>query len=422
MGWLLLHILLLAWLSYKAYRMYKPTPLHWYYWPAFAVKLASGIGLGMLYFFYYGNGDVYNYHHDASQLAALALQQPSSYVSSWLGAYPQGLDLVYSGEERALLTAKIFSLFYVFTNSNFWLATVWVSFLSFLASFHLTVRLVRLRPFLQKAAPLAFLFWPSYVFWTSGLLKESLAMICMAYIAATALPAILEGSKLKWLEVLLSTFLFILLFKIKYYYAGLFGPFLLCLLLLSWLQRRYAWQEVLACGLYLLLLVAGIAVASQLHPNLYPSRFLDVWIENYHLFASISEETNYVVFEGIQPQWRSVVEHIPKAIFAGLFSPLFPAEADNPLKLAAGAENAFLLLLSFFALVGWLLKQGKKVSLSGLAVGIYVLVFALFIAIAAPNYGTLLRYRIGYHPFFVLLVLAGVKHFIARVMPKEKGS
>lgn len=416
MGWLLLHMLLLAWLSYKAYLVYKPTPLHWYYWPAFALKITSGVGIGMLYFFYYGHGDVYNYHHDATELAALALHEPATYLASWAGEYSEGLELRYSGEERALFTAKIFSLFYVFTNSNFWLASVWISFLSFLASFQLVVRLVHFRPFLQKAAPLAFLFWPSHVVWTSGLLKESLAMGCMAFIAATTLPAILSGKKLKWMEVLLSAALFVLLFKIKYYYAGLFGPFLICLLVVSWLQRRYNWHELLACGVFILLLALGIGGASQLHPNLYPSRFLQVWVENYYLLANASAEANYVLFEGVRPAWESVLEHAPKAIFAGLLAPVLPMEPGNLLKLAAGAENTFLLLLSATGVLGWLLKPGQKISLSVLAVCVYVLVFALFIAIAAPNYGTLLRYRISYHPFYVLLVLAGVKHFIARTM------
>lgn len=421
MGWVLLHLLLLGWLSYKAYLVYKPTPLHWYFWPAFGLKIASGIGIGMLYFFYYGHGDVYNYDHDASELAGLAWQEPATYLASWAGAYPEGLELKYSGEERALLTAKIFSLFYLITNCNFWLASIWLSFLSFQASFHLVVRLVRFRPFLQKAAPLAFLFWPSHVFWTSGLIKESLAMGCMAFIAATALPLIFRDEKLKWAEVLLSILLFILLFQIKYYYAGLFGPFLLCLLVVSWLQRRYTWHELEACGLFLVLLALGVGTVSQLHPNMYPSRFLHVWVENYYLLASVSAEGNYVLFEGILPAWESIGAHAPKAVFAGLLAPVLPMEPGNPLKLAAGAENTFLLLLSVVGVLGWVLKPGKKISLPVLVVCLYVLVFALFMAIAAPNFGTLLRYRIGYHPFFVLLVLVGVKHFMARVMQIKRG-
>ena len=420
MGWILLHILLFAWLSYGAYLKYKDTALHWYYWPALALKLISGVGVGMLYFFYYGLGDVYNYHQDAARLAGLAWQDPLVYLGSWFGGELPELELVYVREERALFTAKIFSLIYVFTNSNFWLASVWVSFLSFLASLHLTARLVRYRPFLQKAAPLAFLFWPSHVFWTSGLLKESLAMACIAFIIAAALPFILSGKKLKTGEVLWALLLFVVLFKIKYYYAGLLGPFLLCLLLVHWLQRRYTWKEAIACTFYVLLLVGGIALASLLHPNLYPSRFLQVWVENYYLLAAISTEANYVLFEGIQAEWESVLVHVPKAVFAGLLLPLFPVDFGNLLKLAAGAENSLLFVLSFFALLGWAVKPGKKIRLNGLAVLLYLLVFALVISIAAPNYGTLLRYRISYHPFFVLLVLAGVKYWLGWLLPKIK--
>lgn len=420
MLWLLLHIVLFAWLSYKVFQAYKSSPLHWYYWPALVLKITFGIGTGLLYFFYYGQGDIFNYHQDASQLAALALQEPAAYLSSWLGSYPEGLELVYSQQERALLTAKIFSLFYILTNSNFWLASVWVSFLAFLASFHLTNRLLRYRPFLQKAAPLAFLFWPSHVFWTSGLLKESLAMGCMAFITATILPSILAGKRLMWKEVLLSILLFFLLFKIKYYYAAVFGPFAGGLLLVCWLKRRFAWKTGPAFLAFVFLLVAGAGLASLLHPNLYPSRFLQVWVENYYLLARLSEEGSYVVFEGLQADWASILTHAPKAVAAGLFAPLLPAELSHPLRLAAGIENALLLLLSLLAVAGCLLHPVKKVKLIPLLVLLYVLVFALLIALAAPNYGTLLRYRVSYHPFYVLLVLTGVKYFIAWLLQKVK--
>lgn len=420
MLWLFLHILLFAWLSYKASLLYKSTPLHWYYWPALAVKVAFGIGTGLLYFYYYGHGDMLNYHQDASQLAGLALQEPAAYLNSWLGKYPEGFELVYSQQERALITAKIFSLFYIPTNSNLWLASVWVSFLAFLASFHLNARLVRYRPFLQEAAPLAFLFWPSHVFWTSGLLKESLAMGCMAFIAATAVPSILAGKRLKWREVLLSLLLFFLLFNIKYYYAAVFGPFVGCLLFVCWLKRRFNWKEGVAFLVFVSLLAAGAGLVSLLHPNLYPSRFLQVWVENYYLLARLSEEGSYVVFSGLEADWRSIWSYAPKAVAAGLFAPLLPAELGNPLRLAAGAENALLLFLSLFAVVGCLLHPVKRISLIPLLVLLYVGVFALLIALAAPNYGTLLRYRVSYHPFFVLLVLAGVKYFIAWALQKGK--
>lgn len=420
MIWLLLHMLLLGWLSYRGYLYYKSTSLRLYYWPAFAFKIAAGTGVGLLYFFYYGAGDVFGYDADASRLASLALEDAGTYLGMWTGNYPAEVELVYAGEERALLTAKIFSLFYLFTDSNFWLASAWISFLSFLASFFLTVRLLNYRPFLQKAAPLALLFWPSHVFWTSGLLKESLAMPCLLFIAATALPYLLAGEKLKLAELLVSAVLAILLFRLKYYYAAMFLPFLACLLLACWLKRRYKLREVLAGCIFLFLLVLGVLLTSQLHPNLYPSRVLEVMVNNYYLFAGISAEESFAEYPQLNADWESVLHYVPEALFTGLYGPLFPLEPYRIIRLAACAENTLLLLLTVMAFGGWLLKPEKRRWLILLAVLGYVCVFAVFMGIAAPNYGTLLRYRVGYHPFFVLLVLAGTKYFIAWVLQKVK--
>ncbi|WP_017733135.1 hypothetical protein [Nafulsella turpanensis] len=402
---ILLHILLLAWLSRFVYQKLNPSPLRWYYWPALAFKLACGFLLGMLYFLYYNGGDTLSYHHDAAALAQLALRDFPAYLKTWGGDYPEDVSLVYAAQPRALLTAKLFSPFYVLTGSNYWLVSAYISLLSFFSVFFLAHRLVVFRPHWRKAVALAFLFWPSFVFWTSGLLKESVAMVCIAYSVAVVLPYLLDNRRLVWYEVLAALPLLVLLFRIKYYYAGLLIPFLACLLIACWLKRHFKLSILYASGLFVAFLLVGGWLVSQLHPNMYAHRFLEVWVNNYYLFVEISKEGSFVVFEGLQANWLSVLQNAPEAVFAGLFAPLYVQDFTNPMAMAAVAENLFLLVLAVLALFVWLLKVKGHLSLPAFATLLYILTFALLIAIAAPNYGTLLRYRISYQPFFVLLVL-----------------
>jgi hypothetical protein len=37
----------------------------------------------------------------------------------------------------------------------------------------------------------------------------------------------------------------------------------------------------------------------------------------------------------------------------------------------------------------------------------YIFFLCIFIGLSTPNFGTLSRYRVGYEPYFVLLILAG---------------
>lgn len=414
-----LHVIILGILSWRSYLYYTGSPLRLYFFPALALKLTAGTALGLLYFLYYEGGDTVNYHHDASVLAELARTDFSAYLNSFTGIYPEGPELIYSDQERALLTAKVFSVFYLLTGSNYWLSACYVSFLSFICLFRLAHRLVLYCPEVRKAAALAFLFWPSIVFWTSGLLKESLAMICIAYVVTSFIPYILANEKVKWPEVVVSLLLLSFLFQIKYYYAGLLLPVLACLIFSLWAGRYFRLKEYQTGILFLICLGGGMAAATQLHPNLYMSRFPEVWTDNYYLLVRSSPEGGFVEYEGLNAEWSSVLEHAPKAIFSGLFEPLLQFDAQNIFRMLASAENISTLLLSLAAMAGWILKEGRKISLPIFAVLLYILAFALIMGIAAPNYGALNRYRISYQPFFVLLVLYGTSLLFYRIKKKR---
>lgn len=415
-----LHIVLLVWLSRRLYLVFRKSPARLYYWPALLFKLAAGIAVGLLYFVYYGGGDTINYHEDASALAALATEKPGLYWSALLGDYPAGIQLHYLQQERALLTAKIFSPFYVLTANNYWLTACYISLIAFASLFFLVHRLVGFRPVLKKAAPLAFLFWPSFVFWTSGVLKESLAIICIAFIVASVLPYLLGKQEIIVTEAFIALLLFVPLFYIKYYYAGLLAPVLGCLLLSVWAGRSFDLRKSWTAVIFLLSLLAGGWLVTRLHPNMYAERFLAVWVENYYLMVNASAEGAYVSYHGLEASWASVFRHAPRAIITGLYEPLFRFDPTNFLQLAAAAENIVLLALTILALLGWGLQQRFQLSLLVVAVLLYVLLFALVMGIAAPNFGALIRYRISYQPFFTLIVLVGAGLFLRWIQSKVK--
>lgn len=409
---ILLHIFLLALLSRYVFRLFAGSPLRWYYWPALAFKLSCGLLLGMLYFLYYEGGDTLSYHHDARALSQLALRDFSAYLRAWNGLYPEGISLIYADQPRALLTAKVFSPFYLLTGSNYWLSSAYISLFSFFALFWMSHRISRFRPQWKKAISLSFLLWPGFVFWTSGLLKESVAMICIAVTVAVVLPFLLADKKINWYEVLAAIPLLMLLFQIKYYYAGLLIPFLGCLLLVCWLKRHFQFSTLPACGIFILFLAFGGWLVSFLHPNMYAGRFLEVLVNNYYLFTEISEEGHFVVYEGLEASWWSLMLNAPEAIFAGLFAPVIVQEWNNPLAMAAATENIILLFLTLPAMAGWMAEKRGRLSLTAFTLVLYLLAFALVMGIAAPNYGTLMRYRISYQPFFVLMVLLGCRQFL----------
>ena len=51
------------------------------YWPAFVVKIAAGLALGLVYKYYYAQGDTFPYFYDAVTLADLARRDVAEYIS-----------------------------------------------------------------------------------------------------------------------------------------------------------------------------------------------------------------------------------------------------------------------------------------------------------------------------------------------------
>ena len=95
----------------------------------------------------------------------------------------------------------------------------------------------------------------------------------------------------------------------------------------------------------------------------------------------------------------------PKALFLGLFAPLIGW--FNIFWLVSVAENYLLLGMSILALI-WTFK--KKIRLTRLAILsiIFVAVMSTLLAMTAPNIGTLVRYKTGFLPVFLLLIGGGL--------------
>jgi hypothetical protein len=402
---LLLNLLLLGGLSWWGFRHWRASPVADYYWPALLLKLLCGLGVLALYRYYYQYGDILWFQADAAQTARLFWQDPAAFFFRMADIGLLHGPQPYMGYDRTLFHLRILSLPALLSGGDGWLMSAWLSLATFLATFWLVHRLAVQYRGSGLAAAVAFLFWPSVVFWSSSLLKEAPAMAATAVLVAAALPLISgkgRNTLLQWALMLLAAWL---LWRLKYYFAiPLFGVLLLLNLLCLMerkgvlLKKRTLW------------LLAGVVVVSgllsQLHPNLYPRRILGVLVQNYHDIVALSAPGRYLQFDALQPGLLSILYHSPKALAGGLLMPLpFLPPRFELFQLLAGLENLLLLGLLVAAYVK--LYRSRLVRIPPQAVGIclYVGMLAIAMAIASPNFGSLLRYRTAYLPFLVFLLL-----------------
>ncbi|HYG18898.1 MAG TPA: hypothetical protein VD816_08210, partial [Ohtaekwangia sp.] len=214
------HCLVISALAFSLWKR-ASTEFKTIFWPALLLKLAAGVSVGLLYKFYYETGDTFTYFFDGKVLAVLARQDWQSYTAFlWAGdeSFPVWDQLTFQ-QPRAMYLSKITSVFCLITRDNYWIISLYFSFISFCGGWILVHMLTRLDASLRMPASVAILFFPSVVFWTSGLIKESLAMAALYFIVVLFLKGWTSEKVRYWQWVMLPVSLW-LLWNLKYYYLA----------------------------------------------------------------------------------------------------------------------------------------------------------------------------------------------------------
>jgi hypothetical protein len=412
--WLLfiIHILVLGCIIWLIYQKSQNLPLQHFFFPAVLVKLCAGIMLGILYQWYFKGGDTLNFFHDAVVLSSLAQENGTAYLQAlFADTTADGLptELYFTHQPRALIFSKIVSFFSLITYNNYWLTSLYLSLLSFLGIWYLVNQLEIFFPNTRYAAAIAFLFFPSFVFWSSGVMKESIAMPALCILIAFTLSYLKTGSSSPrelLLKLPVIILLLWLLWQLKYYYFGVLVPVLCATLLASSMVKKTSISSAFSKALIWILVFTGLlGMASFVHPNLQFDNFAMALVQNHDLIYKVSDPENVIHYDTLVPTWKSLLKNSPEALFSGLFRPLI-WEMHSPFHSLLGIENSFLLIFSILAVFKFARnKIDNADTILLLAAMIYILLLATLLGLASPNFGSLARYRVGFLPFLVYIVL-----------------
>jgi hypothetical protein len=379
--------------------------LRLYYWPGLVLKLGAGITLGLVYKYHYVAGDTFGFFEDATKLTELFWGSPLAYFSFIIGGSESGhlSELLINSQPRSLFLVKIVSFIAIWTHDNYWLTSLYFSLVSFWSGFLLFQKVSNLYPTTKSAAAIAFLFFPSVIFWSSGVIKESLALASL-FILVRIYITLLAKLKVSWWEYLLAPISIIVGWNLKYYWIAVFIPVSITTLVIRVVSQRSqlkSWNKLLMWVATFLVLCFCVTIV---HPNFYVENFLLVLVDNYDEFIRISPPASVVLYT-LEPTWASVILNSPSALVTGFFRP-FVWEAYNFLQLAVSIENLFLFGMFLTALSKWRLLIESKHRLLIFSGIIYIVILCLFLALSTPNFGTLARYKVGFQPFLVFMLLA----------------
>jgi len=362
------------------------------------LKIIGGIAVGVIFFHFYGFGDTITYFNESQHLYERVYGGQQGIFELFLNTE----NLPFEGQPRAQFMLKIVTLFSFFSMGNYYVIAFYISVLTALAAWKLADTLCQIYNS-KVAAIVAILFLPTSLFWGSGIVKESIALAAI-FSLVNHLIRLVKLNEQKLTNYYWIIFASVVLLNLKYYYAAIILPLVVVLIIVYQIDRRYEIRRRFLVPTMLLMLVLGVGGATMLHPNLNFKVMPEVIYGNHEAFKSMSREDNIIKYENIEPSWKSIIENAPLALISGLYRP-FPSERGNIFKRIIGMGNLILLLLTVSAFrQKW--PSEKMNSLLLLCAITYIVIEAVFLSLSTPNFGTLSRYKMGYIPLMVFLVLA----------------
>ncbi len=407
----LLGIILLLFFVWLHYKNVESGSLKRFYFGALALKIFAGIGVGLIYQYYYTGGDTWNYFYQAEQFNKVAFLSWNNFGDLFISSKYELIEgFAYVNQPRAALMVKLVAIVNLITSSNYWITSAYFSFFSFMGVWAFSTWVYNSFKY-GKVAAVALFIWPSFVFWSSGILKESVAVGLLFGIIANCFKMLESKSVSKLISLIIAVYL---LFLIKYYFAVVLFVILAVygIIALTKLHKKsILWQT----AAWILMLFTGMVLGGFLHPNLEPLAILGVVITNNQAFVKLSNSHSLVQFINTSTEWIWLLINAPKALFAGLFLPLGFTNSSIVYSISA-LENWILLILFVRGLL--LIKlENLKLNFNLLLASIsYIIMLAIFLTLSTPNLGTLARYKIAFIPVFLVLVLMmnkfrGTKYF-----------
>ncbi|WP_066839604.1 hypothetical protein [Rufibacter ruber] len=405
-----LHLPVFCLLVYGLWRLGGGKQRNLVFWASLVFKLCCGLLLGWLYQRHLHGGDTWEYHRQALPLVELAKTHPQQYLRFLFLNEVQGFSTSFAPYSNSFFFLKPLSLLYLLTGGSYWASGLYFSLFSFAGCWFLVRQVQKFYPAYGTAAVLAFLFFPSALFWTSGVFKDSILMGSLCFSVGFCLQLAYAHRLRESGKILAGLLPAVYLFwKIKFFLAAVLVVLLGTFLLVVWLRRRMrwlqpGWRQFL---LWITLLGMGAAGATFAHPTFNLSYFARHVLWNYRNILAASDPSKpHLLFPDLEPAVPSLVQHAPEAVVQMLVRP-FVWEGGPIFYRLAGLENLLILALLLLTVVH-LLKTKKLPPLpSFLAVLlVFFVISAVLVTLPTPNLGSLHRYRAPLLPFFLMVVLA----------------
>ncbi|KAA6437618.1 hypothetical protein ACD591_15625 [Rufibacter glacialis] len=385
-----------------------------YFIPALTLKIIGALSLGLIYQFYYGGGDTFNYYNSSKIVTQAFYDNPSIGIKILLsnGEYdPETIQytskIYWYQSPTEFIIIKIGALFGIIGLNTYSVIAIFFATSSFAGIWALYTTFLKIYPALYKQLAIPCFFLPSVFFWGSGFMKDSVTIGALGLLFYGFYMSFIEKKKL-FSSITLTILATYLLLSVKVYILLSFLPPALFWIFLennnrikNKLIRTIAKPVFIVFGLLVAYIGATTLTAGDERYDIEKiGERTKINSEYLSEYVSSGSAYNIGTFDG---SIGSMITVAPQAIIVALYRP-FLWEVRNPIMLLSALEASmfiFLTLRIIFRTGFW--KTVQLISSKPILTFciIFSLVFAFGVGTNSGNFGTLVRYKIPLMPFYL---------------------
>jgi hypothetical protein len=412
--------LFLLYFLFRAIRKtYKDPLLQKYHRQAFWIKM-----IGCVTFFLYSGilspGDSIGlYQREGNNLYHLILKDAENLKYLFLRGENFDLSLVknsgntgYFASEANFMVIRLDAIFSFITFGRYSAISLIFAGIAFSGLWKLYLFFYKQFPKMHKQFAIAILFFPTVVFWSSGVMKDTLCIAALGWITHALYELLCRKKSI--LKNLFVLFIFgYLLAIIKVYILLAYVPFFVLFIILKNIHgvKNVFLKFMLAPTLIAVSIFLFIQVLGNYDEELGAYAAEDVTTTISTLNSAIEQKngredaaSNFSLGAEFDGSFTGLIKIAPYAIGATFFRP-FIWEAHKISQLMAAMESLILMFFTLFIIFKSGLKNFIKLVLSDPLIMycfLFSFVFALFVGASTLNFGTLVRYKIPCLPFYAI--------------------
>jgi len=389
-----------------------------YYMRGLIARLIAVLFFCNIYVFYYGGGDTTAYFESTMAMTKLFYQSPEKYLHVMMSPpsaetrslFTDRTGYPYSylfNDSHTFMVIKLTSILSILSGKSYFLTSLLLAFISYFGVWRLFQTFKKYVPEIEHKLAWAILYFPSTLFWGSGVSKDTYTFSATAlFVYAAHELFISKKYSIKIILIILISSWLILSIK-PYIFIVLFPGGILWIFYekLTKLKNPIVSFLLFPIAIFFITFISYFVLTSlgdSMSKFSIDKALETAAITNHDLKQDYYGGASFDIgdFDGTT---SGMLKLFLPALNAGLFRP-YIIESKSVVLLLAGLENLFLLLFTLYVLyktkvIGALKLISKNALL--LFSFTFSILFAYMIGLTTSNFGALVRFKIPLIPFYL---------------------